>query len=111
MRLFGRSDPFESLSASDTHDALAASGGTLVDVRETHEFAAGHAVGAKNIPLGQLANRAGELTLDGPIYVICASGNRSKLGATLLARAGAAQAVNVEGGTMAWMRAGLPLER
>ena len=111
MQFLGRSDSPASTTPEQAHEALGSSGGVLVDVREVHEFAQGHAVGAVNIPLGQLPNRASELPLDGPIYVICASGNRSKLGTSLLARAGAARAINVSGGTVAWMRAGLPLER
>lgn len=112
MSWFHRSSPqFEELDPSQVSVELAASPGVLVDVREPNEWAAGHAAGAVHIPLGRLASRAGELPGDRPIYVICAHGNRSKVGVQLLQRAGFARAVNVRGGTSAWMRAGLPMAR
>ncbi len=112
MSWFHRSSPqFEELDPPEVSAELAAAGGVLVDVREPHEWAAGHATGAVHIPLGRLAARAGELPSDGPVYVICAHGNRSKVGVQLLQRAGVARAVNVRGGTAAWMRAGLPMAR
>lgn len=87
----------------------------LIDVRTALEWNAGHAIGARHVPLGQLdpaavvAARKGRP--DDPVYVICASGARSAAACAAFARAGFAQAVNVEGGTSAWSRAGLPMER
>lgn len=50
----------------------------LIDVRETYEFATGHAEGAVNIPLSTLANRLDEFRqMSSPIVVYCRSGNRS----------------------------------
>lgn len=86
-------------------------GALLVDVREPDEWAAGHAAGAVHIPLGQLASRARELNKDREVLLICASGNRSSLATDLLRRSGHSRAMNVAGGTRAWVRAGLPLER
>ena len=112
MSWFHRSSPsYEEVDPSQVAAELAVSPGVLVDVREPNEWAAGHAAGAVHIPLGRLASRAGELPDDRPIYVICAHGNRSKVGVQLLHRAGFARAVNVRGGTAAWMRAGLPMAR
>lgn len=96
---------------AEAHERLAAEGAVLVDVREPHEWRAGHAVGARLIPLGELAQRADELPRERPVYLICASGNRSRVGAELLRRAGFACPINVSGGTGAWMRSGLPVER
>ena len=97
--------------------ALIARGETidLIDVRSTLEWNGGHAVGARQVPLGQLdpaavvSQRLGKP--DDPIYVICASGGRSAAACETFHRAGFTQAVNVEGGTSAWRRAGLPMER
>jgi rhodanese-related sulfurtransferase len=57
--------------------AQARAAGTVVDVREHHEYAAAHVAGALLIPMGQLANRMHELDRSTPVYVICATGNRS----------------------------------
>ena len=52
--------------------------GTLVDVREAREYADGHVPGAVLMPMGQLASRLAELDRAKPVFVICASGNRSR---------------------------------
>lgn len=96
---------------SEAHTGVSGDGALLVDVREPHEWRAGRAAGARHIPLGELARRAGELPKERPIYLICASGNRSKVAAELLRRAGFDRPINVSGGTGAWMRAQLPVER
>jgi rhodanese-related sulfurtransferase len=83
----------------------------LVDVRTQGEFNRGHAKGAINIPLNELSNRVSELTADQPIVVICASGNRSRSGANIIAKAGFDKVYNFNGGTMAWMSAGLPVNK
>ncbi len=82
---------------------------TLVDVRSAGEWASGHAPHAVHIPLGELAGRQHELSRSGAVVVICASGNRSAVGATLLARAGFAPVYNFSGGMGAWQGAGLPV--
>lgn len=80
----------------------------VIDVREPDEFVTGHAVGAINVPLGGLAS-APVPDQSSTVYVICQSGARSLRGVQTLAARGI-EAVNVEGGTSAWMRAGLPTE-
>lgn len=83
-------------------------GVTLVDVREVAEYAAGHLPGAINIPMGQLPGRLAELDAARPVYLVCASGNRSGAMTSLLDAAGFTVS-NVVGGTNAWALAGLPL--
>jgi len=83
--------------------------GVLVDVREPDEYAAGHVPGAVLIPMGQLADRMGEIDKTFSVFVICASGNRSSAMTDLLRGAGF-DAVSVVGGTDAWDRSGRPLE-
>jgi len=90
--------------------ALHQQGARLIDVREPGEFTAGHAMGARNIPLGQLAARSGELAGAETVLVICQSGNRSKVTQRQLAARNVADVRNVSGGTTAWRAAGLPLE-
>jgi thioredoxin 1 len=87
----------------------------LIDVRTTMEWNGGHAVGARHVPLSGLdpaavvQQRVGKP--EDPIYVICASGARSASACEAFHGAGFTQAVNVAGGTSAWKRAGLPMER
>lgn len=85
-------------------------GATLVDVREPAEYRDGHVPGAVNIPMGQLNARLGEIDRDRPVHVVCASGNRSSAMTDLLTTNGF-DAINVAGGTSAWLRAGRPIEK
>jgi molybdopterin-guanine dinucleotide biosynthesis protein A/rhodanese-related sulfurtransferase len=85
-----------------------AEGGLVLDVRQPEEYAAGHVPGAVLVPLGELADRAGELPRDRTLNVICRSGNRSATAAEALHQAGY-DAVNVAGGMLAWAEAGHPV--
>jgi rhodanese-related sulfurtransferase len=80
----------------------------LLDVREDDEWTAGHAPGARHIPLGELSARSAEVPTDEVIYVVCRSGGRSARAAQALAGAGW-QAVNVAGGMQDWAAAGRPM--
>ena len=74
----------------------------LVDVREVHEFSAGHLEGSVNIPLGELPRRLAEIAPhDAPVF-ICRSGGRSLAACELALRAGIAAPANLEGGLLAW---------
>jgi rhodanese-related sulfurtransferase len=83
------------------------SGAALLDVREPKEWQAGHAEGAVLIPMSQLDQRSGELPADREIVVICRSGGRSAAVTAALLNAGFS-AVNLAGGSLAWVSAGLP---
>jgi rhodanese-related sulfurtransferase len=83
----------------------------LVDVREPGEFLDVRAEGAVLMPMSQLAERHVELPKDRPLLVICASGGRSAAATSFLLRSGWTDVVNVEGGTTAWAKAGLPVRR
>lgn len=84
-------------------------GATIIDVREDHEWEAGHATGAQHITLSTLADRLAELPAPGEdFYVICLGGGRSNRAATFLRGCGYA-AHNIAGGTGAWAAAGLPM--
>jgi len=63
-------------------------GAVVLDVRTSAEFAQGHPKGARNIPLGQLKARLGELDKDKPILACCASGMRSGSACSILRKAG-----------------------
>ncbi len=110
-RMFGSTANTTTDIDVQTAQTLQKGGAILVDVREPGEFRGGHAEGARNIPLGQLASRGGELTKDRTILVICASGGRSKSGRSILQSQDFPDVRNVLGGTSAWQRAGLPMKR
>ncbi len=87
-------------------------GAILVDVRTPEEWAAtGIVPGARLISLDQFEQRApAELPKDSPIFVICNSGNRSRVASETLVRLGYPQVFNIDGGIQAWLRANLPTE-
>lgn len=91
--------------------ARQSSGALLIDVREADEYAQGHVPGSTLIPLGQLAQRLQEIARykDKPVVLICHSGRRSEQALKLLESAGFSAAANVEGGMIAWQKAGLPV--
>lgn len=99
------------VTVSDAQVRLAGDGAAfLLDVREPSEFKSARIAGAMLIPLGQLQKRMPELPVGGEIIVVCQSGSRSGSAVSFLRKAGL-NALNLEGGIMAWMRAGLPVER
>ena len=86
-------------------------GALLIDVREPNEWRAGHAKGARHIPLGQLSAHLARLPKDKELLFICASGSRSGVATSLARGAGLDKALNVRGGMQAWLWAGLPAVR
>ena len=82
----------------------------FVDVRRPAEHASGHAIRTFNISLDKLSKELDKLDPKTPTYVICQSGYRSSLGASVLENAGFAKVYNVTGGTQAWINAGLETE-
>jgi hydroxyacylglutathione hydrolase len=83
-------------------------GAFLLDVRGAGEWTAGHVEGAQWIMGGDLAKRAAELPTDRAVHVICGSGYRSSVAASVLRRAGMRDVVNVAGGMNAWNQRKLP---
>jgi rhodanese-related sulfurtransferase len=85
----------------------------VIDLRPAADFAKGHILGAKNLPLAELEKRAGELDKHKakPVILHCADGNRAGDGAALLRKHGFASVVNLSGGYAAWQQAGLPVEK
>jgi rhodanese-related sulfurtransferase len=82
-------------------------GAHILDVREPHEWEAGHVDGAQHIPLGQVGERAAEVPA-GPVFIICKLGGRSAQATKILSDAGK-QVTNVAGGMTAWAGAGKPM--
>jgi rhodanese-related sulfurtransferase len=91
---------------------MLSGGAHVIDVRELHEYQAGHIPGAPLIPVGSVFARREELPADGRIIFACAVGQRSALACEMAAAAGLApdRLFNLEGGTEAWIKAGEPVE-
>lgn len=101
------------LTASSAVQLMNREKAVVVDVCEMAEFAAGHIVGAKNIPLGDL-----EAKLPGavknktlPLILVCASGMRSGRAVAIAKKLGYEQAQSLGGGLKAWKEANLPIEK
>jgi hydroxyacylglutathione hydrolase len=90
----------EQISARDLRARLTHERLTVVDVRTTKEWQAGHLERARNIPLGDLQRRTDELRGDVVVATICESGYRSALASSVLRRAGL-NVINVSDGTSA----------
>src|SRR5262249_446367 len=84
----------------------------IIDVPEPAEYNGprGRIHGAKLMPLGTLASRAGELARDRPVVAVCRSGARSAQASVLLQRAGFSAVANLAGGMLRWRAEGHPVE-
>ena len=113
--------PVPALGVQEVFE-LIQSGAELFDVREPHEFAEIRAVGAQLVPLNTLPEHLDKFASHrfrtenelgssepSPLYVICRSGARSHAACEWLLAQGI-NAVNIAGGTLAWVAAGLPTQ-
>lgn len=92
-------DDFVSRSSDDV---------TVVDVREADEYVSGHVPGALFAPMSNITPQLAALPRNEVVYVICRSGQRSQAMADLMSAQGI-RAVSVDGGTLAWIKAGQPV--
>jgi rhodanese-related sulfurtransferase len=98
-----------TISAHDLADQLNAKAVSVIDVREPMEFATGHIAGSLNVPLSRL--HQADLP-QGPLVLVCQSGNRSAKGVqTLLQRGYSHPLSDLEGGLPSWQQAGLPVRK
>jgi rhodanese-related sulfurtransferase len=88
-----------------------AGAGILLDVRTDQEFAEGHMKGAVQIDYSKpdFKNKIAELDKETPVYVYCRSGARSGGAAKIMKDMGFKEVYNLEGGILAWQRAGKPV--
>ena len=90
-----------SISMADFYEKYQKQELNLIDVREVHEYQAGHAPGAKNLPLSTLEQGYKELKPDQEYYIICQGGARSASACSFLSAQGL-KVTNVEGGMNHW---------
>jgi rhodanese-related sulfurtransferase len=103
----GSVGPLEAVTLINRQDAL------VIDVRPGADFAKGHIVNARNIPLGELAKHGGflEKQKERPIIFNCDSGARSNQACRQLRTKGFTEVYNLQGGILAWENANLPVNR
>jgi rhodanese-related sulfurtransferase len=100
------------LSAAEAVHLINREKGVLIDVSEPGEFAAAHAVGAKNAPLATLETSR-ELPKNKalPLVVVCPTGSRAPRAVLVLKKLGYENARVLAGGLAAWRAANLPIEK
>jgi rhodanese-related sulfurtransferase len=109
--LAGAASP--GISAAQVVQLINREKANVVDVCEPHEFAQGHIVGSRNVPVGdletKLASTIKNKTL--PLVLVCQSGARSARAVMVAKKLGYEQAQSLSGGLGAWKTASLPLEK
>ncbi len=103
----GSVDPLEATMLINRRDAL------VVDVRPSADYAKGHIIQAKNIPMNGFSKQIQTLQKykGKPIIISCRSGSQSSLACQQLRKAGFEEVYNLRGGILAWESANLPLTR
>jgi rhodanese-related sulfurtransferase len=81
----------------------------LLDVREPDEWTAGHAPGAKHMPMNEVPARLAEVPTEGDVVVVCRSGGRSGQVVAYLLGNGWDNVSNLDGGMQDWAASGLDL--
>ena len=99
----------ESISPKEASAMSTEQKAVIIDVREDSEWNEQHIPGAIHIPLGQLNERLSELKQykDSPVITQCRSGGRSAKAFDVLKTAGFSKVYNMDGGIIAWDKAGL----
>ena len=101
------------LGANEAVQLMNREKAVVIDVCEPNEFAAGHVVGAKNIPLSDLQAKLGSAVKNKklPIILVCQSGARSARAVATAKGLGFEQVHSLGGGLVAWKAANLPVEK
>ncbi|MDD2880370.1 MAG: rhodanese-like domain-containing protein [Rhodoferax sp.] len=102
-----------ALSADGAVQLINREKAVVIDICEPAEFAAGHVVGAKNIPLGQLEGKLATTVKNKalPLILVCQSGARSRSAVGIAKKLGFDNAHSLSGGIGAWRSANLPIEK
>ena len=101
------------LSAAQTVQLMNHEKAVVIDVCEPKEFAGGHIVGARNVPLGVLDKQLEATVKDKslPVVMVCASGVRSNRAVAAAKKLGYQRAYSLTGGMGAWRSANLPVAK
>lgn len=85
----------------------------VIDVCGAAEYATGHVVGARNVPLEELETRLPGVVKNKalPLVLVCASGARAQRAVAVAHKLGYANAQALSGGLKGWADAGMPVEK
>ncbi|MEW6313718.1 MAG: rhodanese-like domain-containing protein [Pseudomonadota bacterium] len=101
---------FQNITAEKLHELHLNGDVTLVDVRSEAEVARGIIAGALHVPLHALPTRVAQLDNTRPLVLYCHAGGRSAQGCLFLAGKGFREVYNLQGGILAWLSYGFPLD-
>ena len=104
-------EPFKRVDVATAQKMIANGEVRVIDVREPGEYAEGHLPGVKLIPINTLLARPQNYLKEDNILFVCQMGSRSALACEMAAAIGLDHIYNLEGGTTAWAKAGLPIEK
>ena len=103
-----------SVTPSQATQLMNREDAVVLDVREPGEYAAGHILGAKNVPLSRIDSGGAEIAgkkKDRPVILYCDGDNRCAKAAAALKAQGYTRVLTLSGGIGAWQQAGLPVEK
>lgn len=101
------------LSPQDMVQLMNREKAVVIDVCEPDEFARGHVVGAKNLPLGELEAKLSQVAKNksNPVVMFCQVGARSARAAATAKKLGYENVQSLAGGLKAWQAANMPIEK
>ena len=101
------------LSPQDMVQLMNREKAVVIDVCEPDEFAQGHVIGAKNLPLGDLEAKLAQVVKNKsiPVVMVCQVGARSARAAATAQKLGYENAQSLAGGLKAWQAANMPVEK
>ncbi|WP_090043553.1 rhodanese-like domain-containing protein [Limnohabitans sp. 2KL-27] len=103
----------QGLSPQDMVQLMNREKAIVIDVCEPDEFARGHVMGAKNLPLGQLEDKLAQLvkSKSAQVVMVCQVGARSARAAATARKLGFENVKSLAGGLKAWQAASMPVEK
>ena len=101
------------LSPQDMVQLMNREKAIVIDVCEPDEFARGHVIGAKNLPLGQLEEKLAQLVKNksSQVVMVCQVGARSARAAATARKLGFENVQSLSGGLKAWQAASMPVDK
>ncbi|MGX4669779.1 MBL fold metallo-hydrolase [Cerasibacillus sp. JNUCC 74] len=96
-------ESYNNITPDEAKQWITANDPVVIDVRNQSEWEQGHMEGADHIVLGTLKDRLQDIPKDRTIIVVCQSGGRSAIGASLLQANGFKKVLNLAGGYSRWL--------
>jgi rhodanese-related sulfurtransferase len=111
--LFPTLNKGQGLSPQDMVQLMNREKAIVIDVCEPDEFARGHVIGSKNLPLGQLEAKLAQLvkSKSAQVVMVCQVGARSARAAATARKLGFENVKSLAGGLKAWQAASMPVEK